>query len=134
MFYAIYNSNTRKLTFTQAGHPPGYIIRSATNEAIPLVTNGSLVGVFNKDRIDFSEKEISLLIGDKLVLYTDAIIETRNKQNQMLEKSDFEDFLIVNSSLNIIDLFDKVYQFGIDFSGKPTYDDDFTFVGFEVLS
>ena len=134
MFYAIYNSYTRTLMYTQAGHPPGYIIRYATSEAIPLVTNGSLVGAFKNDRIDYFEKEISLQIGDKLVLYTDAIIETRNKQNQMLEKGDFEDFLIANSSLNITDLFNKVYQFGIDFSGKPRYDDDFTFVGFEVLS
>lgn len=134
MFYAIYNSNTKTLKYTQAGHPPGYIIRSATKEAIPLVTNGSLVGVFMKDKISYKEKEITLQIGDKLVLYTDAIVETRNNQNQMLEISEFEDFLIANSSLHISDLFDKVYQFGIDFSGKPTYDDDFTFTGFEVLS
>lgn len=134
MFYAIYNSNTRALKYTQAGHPPGYIIRSATKEAIPLVTNGSMVGVFKKDKISFKEKEITLQIGDKLILYTDAIVETRNKQNQMLEISEFEDFLITNSSLHISDLFDKVYQFGIDFSGKPSYDDDFTFTGFEILS
>ena len=134
MFYAIYNSNTRILTYTQAGHPQGYIIRPKTKEAFPLTTKGSLVGVFGKEKITYGEKEISLQVGDKLILYTDAIIETRNRLNEMLEMKDFVEFLVSNCTLNISDLFDKVYQFGIDFSGKPTYDDDFTIVGFEVLS
>ena len=134
MFYAIYNSNTRKLTYTQAGHPQGYIIRPKTKQAVPLTTNGSLVGVFKKDKVTYAEKEISLHVGDKLILYTDAIIETRNKRNEMVEMNDFVDFLISNSHLPLSDLFDKVYDFGINFSGKPAYEDDFTFVGFEVLS
>lgn len=134
MFYAIYNSNTRILTYTQAGHPQGYILRPKTKEAIPLTTGGSLVGVFKSDKISYGEKEILLQAGDKCILYTDAIIETRNKVSEMLELEDFVKFLVSNSDLPISDLFDKVHQFGIDFSGKPTYDDDFTFVGFEVLS
>jgi serine phosphatase RsbU (regulator of sigma subunit) len=52
----------------------------------------------------------------------------------MLQISDLNDFLIANSTLPISELFDKIYQFGIDFSGKNTYDDDFTLVGLDVLS
>ncbi len=132
MFYAVYDSHTKALRFTQAGHPQGLILRSATKEVIPLATDGKLVGVFKYDKTGFGEKKISMQTGDKLILYTDAIIENRNKQNQMLEISALNDFLIANRSLPISKLFDKIYQFGIDFSGKNAYDDDFTLVGLDV--
>ena len=134
MFYAIYDSNTKVLTYTQAGHPYGFIVRPATKEAIPLSTRGSLVGVFKKDKIKYGEQQITLQKRDKLILYTDAIIETRNKANQMIEMDNLRDFLISNCEAPIFNLFDKIYQYGIDFSGKPKYDDDFTLIGFEVLA
>ena len=89
MFYAIYNSKTRILTYTQAGHPQGLILRPATREVIPLTTNGSLVGVFSDSKVSFGEKEIVLREDDRFILYTDAIIETRNSLNEMLEQKDF---------------------------------------------
>lgn len=134
MFYAIYDSHSRVLRYTQAGHPQGLILRSATKEVIPLATDGKLVGVFKNDKTGFGEEKVTMQIGDKLMLYTDAIIENRNKQNQMLKISALNDFLIANSTLPISELFDKIYQFGIDFSGKNAYDDDFTLVGLDVLS
>jgi sigma-B regulation protein RsbU (phosphoserine phosphatase) len=134
MFYAIYDSNTKVLTYTQAGHPRGFIIRPATKEVIPMSTKGSLVGVFDQSKIEYGEQQIILQKGDKFILYTDAIIETRNKANQMIEMENLIDFLISNCDTPISNLFDKVYQFGIEFSEKSAYDDDFTLVGFEVLS
>jgi sigma-B regulation protein RsbU (phosphoserine phosphatase) len=122
------------LRFTQAGHPQGLILRAATKEIIPLATDGKLVGVFKNDKTGFGEEKTSMQVGDKLVLYTDAIVESRNRHNEMLEINVLHDFLIANSTLPISELFDKVYQFGIDFSGKSTYDDDFTLVGLDVLS
>jgi PAS domain S-box-containing protein len=133
MFYAIYDAHSKILTYTQAGHPPGLIIRPETNEIIPLKTNGGLIGVFNQERIVFGENRLKLMTGDKLVLYTDAIVETRNEMGEMIEMDDFSSFLNSYGELPISDLFDKIYQFGIDFSCKPAYDDDFTLVGFEVL-
>jgi serine phosphatase RsbU (regulator of sigma subunit) len=134
MFYAIYDSNTKVLTYTQAGHPQGFIVRPQKKEVIPLSTQGSLVGVFKNNKIKYGEQQINLREGDKLLLYTDAIIETRNKANEMIEMDNLIDFLKSNCNEPISNLFDKVYQYGLDFSGKKAYDDDFTLVGFEVLS
>ena len=134
MFYAIYDANSKVLTYTQAGHPEGLIIRPKTKEVISLSTLGGLVGVFSKDKITYGEQNISLSEGDKFILYTDAIVETRNKLNEMMEMKEFTNFLISICDLPLSSLFEKLYQFGIDHSGKPMYDDDFTLVGFEVLS
>lgn len=133
MFYCIFDLSSNILTYTQAGHPPGFIIRPASSELIPLKTKGGLVGVFNKERIGYGESQIELLPGDKVLLYTDAIVETRNEELQMIDSRDFAEFLILNCKLPISDLINKVYQFGLGFSGKSRYDDDFTLVGFELL-
>lgn len=134
MFYAIYDAQRHRLTYTQAGHPPGFIIRPATNELISLQTRGSLVGVFKNDLVEFKEKEIELHPGDKLILYTDAIIEVKDDTNKMIESDDFMSFLSRNQEIPLEQLFQKLHQFGCDFSGNPTYDDDFTLLGFEVLA
>ena len=134
MFYAIYDAERHLLTYTQAGHPPGFIIRPSTNELISLQTGGSLVGVFNKELVQFNEKEIKLHPGDKVFLYTDAIIEVKDQNNKMIESEEFLAFLNQNQEKPLADLFESLHQFGCDFSGNPTYNDDFTLLGFEVLA
>lgn len=134
MFYAIYDSNTHKLKFTQAGHPDGIIIRTKTNEIIPLCSAGTLVGAFSSKEVSFGEGELELIVGDKILLYTDAIIEAHNPEGDMLGIDQFYDFLLNNSSIPIEELFELIYSFGLSYSNRTAYDDDFTLVGFEVLA
>ena len=134
MFYAIYDAERRMLTYTQAGHPPGFIIRPSTEELISLQTGSGLVGVFNSEQVQFNEKEITLHPGDRMFLYTDAIIEVKDQTNQMIESDEFMAFLKQNQEKPLADLFKSIHQFGCDFSGNLTYDDDFTLLGFEVLA
>lgn len=134
MFYAIYDSNSKLMTYTQAGHPQGFVIRKSSKELIPLATGGGLVGVFDNKKISFGQGQIKLMEGDKIMLYTDAIEEAKNKENEMIENTDLLAMLKANSHLPIDTLFDEVHEFGLNFSGKQTYDDDFTLVGFEVLT
>ena len=134
MFYAIYDANSKELRYTQAGHPPGYVIRKHTKEIIPLDTVGSLVGVFRNDKVQYEEMEISVKKGDKLVLYTDAINEVRDRNNRMIETSELINFLHDQRQETIDNCFEKLHQYGLKYNGKSTYDDDFTLLGFEVLS
>ena len=134
MFYGIYDTERHMLNYTQAGHPPGFIIRPSTNELISLESAGSLVGVFKEELVQFSEKEIKLNPGDKVFLYTDAIIEVKDQANKMIETEELLTFLKQNQEKPLADLFQSLYKFGCDYSGNQTYNDDFTLVGFEVLA
>ncbi len=134
MFYAIYDSTSKILTYTQAGHPHGIIIRPTSKEIIPLTTKGGLVGVFPENKITYGESKIRLQKGDKLLLYSDALIEARNKHNQMINSTHLTDFLIAYRESSISELLEMIYRFGLNFSGKSSYQDDFTLLGFEVLS
>lgn len=132
MFYAIYNANTEQLSYTQAGHPPGLIIRPSTDEIIPLTTNGLLIGIFSQNDVHFEEKQISLMSGDKVLLYTDAIIETADVNNNYFGVERLISFVKDRQELEMEHLMEELYEFGLKYSGKETYEDDFTMLGFEA--
>ena len=133
MFYIIFDANENELTFSQAGHPPAFLIRSNKKEVLKLTTNGTLIGIFPNKHASFEEKKIQLFPGDKILLYTDAIIEAFSKKGEMFDLSDLEQTLKEHIDLPIDQLLEEVYQHGLEFSGKESYDDDATLVGFEVL-
>ncbi len=133
MFYAIYDANDKTLTYTQAGHPEGYLIRSASNEVITLTSQSPLVGAFSSDSVNYTESRIQLEVGDKVLLYTDAILELWNSEEVMLKKEDFTSFLSNNSHQSINDLLQSIKSFGLSYSGQTTFKDDFTMVGFEIF-
>ncbi|MBF0290307.1 MAG: SpoIIE family protein phosphatase [SAR324 cluster bacterium] len=133
MFYAVYNSSSRQLTYTSAGHPPGLILRQSTNEVIELQTRGILVGCFPSDFVVYEEKTIQLYPKDRLLFYTDGIIEVFNKENQMLGSSSLKSFLLKNKEISITELLDGIYEMGADFSENNGFGDDITMLGFELV-
>ncbi|MBK8291542.1 MAG: SpoIIE family protein phosphatase [Flammeovirgaceae bacterium] len=134
MFYAIYDSNNKNLTYTQAGHPEAFILRPSSMELLPLTTQGSPVGVLKITLVNYSESKIQLEVGDKFLLYTDAILEVRNEADVMMSNAMLTSFLIKNAHSSIDELLTRVKMFGLSYSGKKTFGDDFTMVGFEVLA
>jgi sigma-B regulation protein RsbU (phosphoserine phosphatase) len=133
MFYAVYDSHDKMLTYTQAGHPEGFVIRPGGKEVISLSCQSPLVGAFSSDSVTYTESKIQLEVGDKFISYTDAILELWNSDDIMMNRDDFTSFLSNNSHLSIEDLLKSIKSFGLSFSGKKTFNDDFTLVGFEVL-
>ena len=63
------------ICYAIAGHPPPAIYRVKTGEVHFLTESGMLLGIV--DVHDYEESETHLEVGDKLVLYTDGLSETR---------------------------------------------------------
>ena len=132
MFYAIYDADSREMTFTQAGHPEGMILRVSTNEIISLQSEGSLVGAFENDQVTFGESKVLLEPGDKVIIFTDALIEARNLRGEMITMEAIHTLIMENKNDSLDLLFEKLYQFGKDFTEGRSFEDDFTLLGFEV--
>ena len=71
-FYATYDGMTRRLAFTNAGHNPPVLLR-ADGSVQRLATGGMVLGIF--EHADFELGEVTLARGDRLVLFTDGIVE-----------------------------------------------------------
>lgn len=70
------DTSTGGFCYSSAGHPPPAIYRARTGEVDFLTVAGLLLGVV--DQHDYEESESQLDPGDRLVLYTDGLLEARH--------------------------------------------------------
>ncbi|MEV7596014.1 SpoIIE family protein phosphatase [Kitasatospora sp. NPDC089797] len=76
---ALYHPGSGRLRWARAGHLPPVLLRGGRAETLPQL-GGILLGAL--DQADYEEGEAHLRSGDTLVLYTDGLIERRDKPLQ----------------------------------------------------
>lgn len=74
-FYGVFEAETRRLRYTNAGHNPPLLVR-ADGSHQELTEGGSVLGVFAEST--FVQGALTLLAGDRVLLYTDGITEALN--------------------------------------------------------
>ncbi len=74
----------RKILWSGSAHPDGMLIPSCSQPIIHLTSQNRIIGYDQADENDFVEEELSYAAGDRLLLYTDGIIETENDQAEPL--------------------------------------------------
>jgi len=82
-FIGAFDSSTKTLTFSNAGHLPPLVLRNnkSKKESVEMLRpKGAAIGLVEEAK--FAEKTIELQKEDLLVLYTDGITEAVNLQNQ----------------------------------------------------
>lgn len=76
VFYAIYDTRSGSVTYSNAGHNPPHLMRGdGTVEELPRSRN-TMMGVF--DKYVFKEDSFQLEPGDTLVMFTDGVTEAMN--------------------------------------------------------
>ncbi len=80
--YGVFDITSARLRFAKAGHPPPLWYRADQRRVVPLDARGMLLGV--SDKVDFEEVEITLEPGDRLVYYTDGLLETWSESGELL--------------------------------------------------
>ncbi|HHZ02605.1 MAG TPA: SpoIIE family protein phosphatase [Tissierellia bacterium] len=79
LFFGIYNKNSREFKFANAGHNSIPILINSNNEIQMLVSKGyPIANIF--DNVSYDVSKVSLKVGDKILFYTDGIIENRNNE------------------------------------------------------
>jgi len=78
-FYSVLDSAENRLTYCNAGHNPPLLIRD-NGEASELGTEGAVLGQF--PGWQYRQSELRLASGDRLLLFTDGIVENCNPTEQ----------------------------------------------------
>jgi serine phosphatase RsbU (regulator of sigma subunit) len=78
-FYGILDTNNRTFIYSNAGHPPPIVLRS-TGDNLYLSRGGLLFGV--NSEAPYELDKVHLEKGDRIFLFTDGIIETRNSAGE----------------------------------------------------
>ncbi|MEW6202058.1 MAG: SpoIIE family protein phosphatase [bacterium] len=80
-FFMIVDLEKMCVTFSCAGHTPPLLYCSAENRIISLEAEGFGLGMFAG--VNFESKTVPIQRGDKIILYTDGVVETRNTDGVM---------------------------------------------------
>ncbi len=122
-YYGILNLETGEFTFTNAGHHPALLISAKTGEIKTLNSSSSfLIGAFRG--INFDSSKIILNEGDKILFFTDGIIEARRENRDFYEYDRFISFIKKNHKLTPKDFVEGlVKDVELFCEGRPQDDD-----------
>jgi sigma-B regulation protein RsbU (phosphoserine phosphatase) len=116
------------LTYSCAGHPPPILL--GPNGGLKVLDRrGPIIGI-NGGK-PFGEETIKLHPGDKIVLYTDGLLENRNPKGEFFGKMKFYDSLQKNQHEPIQRMVDAVYATARGFRQTTKPDDDISILGVE---
>lgn len=83
MFIAHWDASTQQLVYANAGHEPPYWLSGSSLET--LSSTGLLLGI--DTNADWTEQTIQLKYGDRLLLFSDGVIESQDPQGTLFGRS-----------------------------------------------
>jgi len=96
--YAHIDLREKTLTYSSAGHPAILVQRRSEQRIIYLEPKGQFLGWF--EDIKLREYTFSIEIGDRILIYTDGLIEAFNDKHVMFDYDHLEEALMKNTSLS----------------------------------
>src|SRR5262249_3714882 len=78
LFYGVLDARGLRFTYSNAGHPPGLVLRNG--EVIELGNENLVLGVSQEER--YVQSIFQLQKGDTLLLYTDGLMDAANHEDQ----------------------------------------------------
>ncbi len=130
-FYGIYDPATRKLVFASAGHNPPRLRHCGRWEVDALDQANYLPMGFIAD-IKYREAEVTLQLGDRLVLYTDGITEATNAHGDMFGVARL-DMVVADCRDNAPEALSKLLNAVQSFTGDFPPGDDRTLIMIDVV-
>jgi serine phosphatase RsbU (regulator of sigma subunit) len=76
--YFVLDTGSRKLSWAGAAHPPLLIWRAGAGSLEKIPSSGGLIGPF--PRLTCRNQEMDLAPGDRVIIYTDGIVEALNEK------------------------------------------------------
>ncbi|CAB1056504.1 Serine phosphatase RsbU, regulator of sigma subunit [Olavius sp. associated proteobacterium Delta 1] len=114
--------------YSCAGHPSPVLIRSDGTMDL-LDQRGPIIG-FGAEK-PFGQTSIQLQAGDRVVLYTDGLLESRNAAGDYFGKPGLYDVLKNHRNEPILAMVDAVYAKIKDFRQQAAPDDDISLLAVE---
>ncbi len=116
-FYYYYNTNTMRLTYTNAGFQPMEIFRVEKNFFESLDTEGAMLGAGLN--ANFGMGRTNLLVGDIGLLYTAALIESKNPKGENFGLTQLRRIVKENRRKSPAEITSIIREEFMSFTGDP---------------
>ncbi|HPA45061.1 MAG TPA: SpoIIE family protein phosphatase [bacterium] len=125
MFYGVLDLDGMRLTYSSAGHDIMLLYRARTGKVEELKTDhGFPLKLVESDEYD--EQTVKFEPGDRIVLFTDGIVEMRNADGDLFGYDRLIDVICRNSRGSAQDLVDAIIRDLEVFCAQRPYKDDVT--------
>ena len=128
VFLIRWQPDTRTLTYAGAGHEPAYLLRSEV--PIALESDGTLLGI--DPAATWRSTSLQLQPGDRIVLYTDGLTESRTREGVLFGRQRLLDLLHTVSDINADELIRTIRRTVEDHRATAPPHDDMTLVVLEA--
>lgn len=128
IFYGVLDTLTGEFRYCNAGHPPPVHV-GANGALCPLTEGGTIIGMGGL--VPFEEGSLTLKVGDKIVFYTDGILEFHAQDGGFFGEERFYGEISLGWRQPIAALLDDLSLALRSFGGETPLQDDVTLLGLE---
>jgi len=130
-FFGLLNSEATRIEYISAGHMLTLLIHPGEASFEQLDSTNLPLGV--GEDFEFQAQSTPVSVGDRLILFTDGIIEAPNEAEEQFGMSRFTESILSHRGKDLEGLVGAVIEDLIEFSGNDTFDDDVNLVACEVV-
>ncbi len=134
MIYGVFNIRTHQFTYCRAGHEPILFHSHKSNREEILTPKGMALGIDNGDVFDslLEEGQITLQMGDVIVLYTDGITEALDESDQEFGRAQLVEAIRACTNQSAEEMILNIEQRVRRFVGQEPPHDDMTLLAIRV--
>jgi sigma-B regulation protein RsbU (phosphoserine phosphatase) len=127
-FYGLFETASRRFVYSNAGHNPPLLARRDGRTA-RLAEGGLVLGPFPE--ISYEQGEVRLRAGDRLLCFTDGVIEAANEAGELFGEERLLRLLVEHRRQSASRLNEIILSAVADFSGG-SFQDDVTLVALAI--
>ncbi len=121
MIYGLLDVETGQVTISHAGHPSAILLHSDSSMEM-TDTGGVPVGMLPE--MVYEESTLTLIAGDRIILYTDGVTECENIFGEQFTLQRFQDLLREHGQKPLHDMIAAIHQALVAWRGSSGFDDD----------
>ena len=132
VFYGVVDGHSGLFTYARAGHDRPLLLRAG--EVLELEGEGVFLGFLDNEHLHLTEETLRLNPGDRLLLYTDGLIDTTSPEGQRFDRGGLHTLTQEVSHLPASELCVAIFDRLRAYQGQSEQFDDMTLLVVEVDS